>query len=178
MDGMVPAVAAAPPPSILIAPPLRRRLACLIYEGLILLGIALFAAALVVFVIHLLGIEHKAHLLRPVMQWAEFTVLTAYGTWFWSAGRQTLPMKTWRIRVITSEGTALSVGRALWRALLCWLWILPALALTAALHPSPRNMGLLLSGSVLLWAATSLLRKDRQYLHDVLAGTRLISVSP
>ncbi|MGC8509018.1 MAG: RDD family protein [Thiomonas sp.] len=162
---------------MLIAPPLRRRLACLVYEGLMLLGIALFAAALVVFVLHLLGAEQNPHVLRPIMQWSEFTVLTAYGTWFWSAGRQTLPMKTWRIRVVTTAGTALSVGRALWRALLCWLWILPALALSAALHLGPRNMSLLICAGVLLWAATSLLRRDRQYLHDALAGTRLISVS-
>ncbi|OYV38848.1 MAG: hypothetical protein B7Z83_03195 [Thiomonas sp. 20-64-5] len=163
---------------MLSAPPLRRRLACLIYEGLILLGIALFTAALVVFVLHLSGAEHNPHLLRPIMQWAEFAVLTAYGTWFWSAGRQTLPMKTWRIRVVTSAGAPLSMGRALWRALLSWLWILPALALSAALQPSPRNTGLLFCAGLLVWAASGLLRKDRQYLHDALAGTRLISVSP
>lgn len=160
---------------MLSAPKLRRRLACLIYEGLILLGVVLFTAALVVFVLHLIGVEHNPRLLRPAMQWAEFAVLTAYGTWFWSANRQTLPMKTWRIRIVTSTGHPLSAGRALWRALLSWLWILPALALSAALQLSPWNTGLLLCVGLLLWAAFSLLRKDRQYLHDALAGTRLIS---
>ncbi|MDD4885839.1 MAG: RDD family protein [Thiomonas sp.] len=169
------AVATATRRPKLSAPPLRRRLACLIYDGLILLGVALFTAALVVFVLHAFGVEHNPRLLRPVMQWAEFGVLTAYGTWFWSANRQTLPMKTWRIRVVTTAGGPLSPGRALWRALLSWLWILPALALSAALQFSPRNTGLLLCVGLLLWAASSLLRKDRQFLHDTLAGTRLIS---
>ncbi len=163
---------------MLNAPPLRRRLACLVYEGLILLGVALFTAAMVVLIGQLIGIERNPHLLRLVMQAAEFAVLTAYGTWFWSAGRQTLPMKTWHIRVVTAAGAPLNTRRALWRAVLSWLWLLPALALAAALHLNPQDTGLLLCGGILLWAFASLLRADRQYLHDALAGTRLVSTSP
>jgi uncharacterized RDD family membrane protein YckC len=161
---------------MLNAPPLRRRLACLVYEGLILLGVALFTAAMVVLIGPLTRVESNPHLLRPVMQGAEFVVLTAYGTWFWSAGRQTLPMKTWHIRVVTSTGAPLSAGRALWRAVLSWLWLMPSLALSAAFHLSPQDTGLLLCAGLLLWAFASLLRTDRQYLHDALAGTRLVSV--
>lgn len=162
---------------MLSAPPLRRRLACLVYEGLILLGVALFTAALVVFALRMVFAEPNPPLVRVAMQGVEFGVLTAYGTWFWSAGRQTLPMKTWRIWVVTSTGAPLSVWRALWRAVLSWLWLLPALALAAALHLNPQDTGLLLCAGLLLWAFTSLLRADRQYLHDALAGTRLISTS-
>lgn len=163
---------------MLSAPPLRRRLACLSYEGLILLGLALVTAAIVVFVLYLFGVEQEQHVLRPVMQIAEFAVLTGYGTWFWSAGRQTLPMKTWHVRIVTSTGLPLNVGRALWRAMLCWFWILPALLLAAAFRLGPASTGWLLCAGILLWACTSFLRTDRQYLHDVLAGSRLIVAAP
>ncbi|MGC9163441.1 MAG: RDD family protein [Thiomonas sp.] len=158
----------------LIAPALRRRLACLVYEALILLGIALTTAAVVVFVLHGLGADRSAGAGRTAMQATEFAVLTLYGTWFWSAGRQTLPMKTWRIRIVTSNGEPLGLGRALLRALLCWLWVLPALILSAVLHLSTQETGLLLGVWVLLWALAGRLRRDRQFLHDALARTRLI----
>lgn len=158
----------------LVAPALRRRLACLVYETLILLGIALMTAAVVVFVLHGLGADRSAGARRTVMQAAEFTVLTLYGTWFWSAGRQTLPMKIWRIRIITASGEPLGPGRAVLRALLCWLWVLPVLILSALLHLSTQETSLLLGTWVLLWALAGQLRRDRQFLHDALAKTRLI----
>ncbi len=162
---------------VVMAPPLRRRLACLVYEGLILLGVALCTAALVVFALRLAGVEGNVAVLRPVMQAAEGVVLTAYGAWFWSAGRQTLPMKTWRIEIVTAAGAPLSLRRALARAVLAWLWVMPALALSAALHATPRDTGLLLVAGVVLWAGTSMLRADRQFLHDALVGTRLRSAA-
>jgi uncharacterized RDD family membrane protein YckC len=82
-------------------------------------------------------------------------------------------MKVWKIALVTPNGAPLGFGRALWRAVLAWLWVIPALALAAALHLSPGETGWLLAAGILLWAGASLLRKDRQYLHDVLAGTRL-----
>ena len=60
-------------------------------------------------------------------------------------------MKTWRIRLVAADGGAVSPGQAILRFVLCW--------------PS-----LLLAGVGLLWA---LVDRDRQFLHDRLAGTRL-----
>ncbi|MBN8744784.1 MULTISPECIES: RDD family protein [Thiomonas] len=156
------------------APPLRRRLACLTYEGLILLGLSLVTAAVTLGLLHLLGLPQASATHRVVLQVAEFVALTGYGAGFWSAGRQTLPMKVWKIALVTPNGAALGLGRALWRAVLAWLWVVPALTLAAALQLSPGETGWLLAAGILLWACTSLLRKDRQYLHDVLAGTRLV----
>ena len=108
----------------------------------------------------------------------EFAVLTGYGAGFWSGGRQTLPMKVWKIAVVTPTGAPLSVGRALWRAILAWLWVLPSLAVAAALHLSPGPTAGLVAAGILLWAGASQFRADRQFLHDGLAGTRLVSTSP
>ncbi|MDY0331612.1 MAG: RDD family protein [Thiomonas sp.] len=158
----------------LSAPPLRRRLACLTYEGLILLGLSLVTAAVTLWLLHLLGLQQTSATHRVALQITEFVVLTGYGAGFWSGGRQTLPMKVWKISLVTRSGAPLGLGRALWRAVLSWLWVVPALALAAALHLSPGETGWALAAGILLWAGTSLLRKDRQYLHDVLAGTRLV----
>jgi len=168
---------AARTPALLRAPPLHRRLASLLYEALVLLGIALVTAAAVLLTLHALGVEQSAVLRRATLQAIEFCVLTAYGTWFWSAGRQTLPMKTWRIRVVSASGGPLSWRRALLRALLSWVWVLPALLLSAVLGLRPQNIGWTICAGVAAWALLSLLRSDRQYLHDALAGTRLIPSS-
>ncbi len=88
-----------------------------------------------------------------VVGWAHvFVVLGLYFGWFWHRG-QTLAMSTWRLRLVdAATGGPVSVGRALLRYMLSW--------------PS-----LLLFGTGLLWA---LVDRDRQFLHDRLAGTRLI----
>lgn len=87
--------------------------------------------------------------------WGHLLVLLlAYFAWFWTHGGQTLPMKTWRIRLVTNDGAPVQYARAVLRYLLCW--------------PS-----LLLFGSGILWA---FLDRDGQFLHDRLAGTRLAIV--
>ena len=159
------------------APPLRRRLACLVYEGLLLLGLALVTAAVSLALLDWLGLKSSSSLHRLATQIMEFAVLTGYGAGFWSGGRQTLPMKVWKIAVVTPTGAPLSVGRALWRAILAWLWVLPSLAVAAAFHLSPGLTAGLVAAGILLWAGASQLRADRQFLHDGLAGTRLVSTS-
>ena len=63
-------------------------------------------------------------------------------------------MKTWRMRIVTAEGGALTAGRAFKRYLLA----VPGM----------------LSGFSLLWAPFD---RDRQFLHDRLAGTRIVRVN-
>ena len=61
-------------------------------------------------------------------------------------------MKTWRIRLLASSGTPVRPTQALLRYLLCW----PSLGLC---------------GIGVLWA---LVDRDRQFLHDRIAGTQLV----
>lgn len=75
-------------------------------------------------------------------------VFAAYFLWCWLRGGQTLAMKTWRIRL-----EHVSPPRALLRFLLAVL--------------------LVPTGISLLWA---LVDRERQFLHDRLAGTRLVLV--
>jgi uncharacterized RDD family membrane protein YckC len=73
-------------------------------------------------------------------------VFAAYFLWCWLRGGQTLAMKTWRVRLV-----GVTPGRALLR-FLCALVLVP-------------------TGLALAWA---LVDRDGQFLHDRLAGTRLV----
>jgi hypothetical protein len=69
--------------------------------------------------------------------------------------------------------------RGLARYLLAWLWFVPALAVLGAwdTHDGRAISGVLLAG-VVAYALTARLHPSRQFPHDVLAGTRLVTWRP
>lgn len=153
------------------APSLRRRMACWLYEGLLLFAL-LFIAVLIQGVLGLLIPPLQgAHVLQVVL----FAVFGAYFVWFWTRG-QTLAMKTWRIQVVDPQGHPLTRVRALARYALCWLWFLPPLAAVAPFHLPAAESTVIVAGWVLVWALLSRFHPQRQFWHDALAGTRLVSV--
>ena len=115
---------------------------------------------------------------RAALQGFLFLVLGVYFVWFWSHGGQTLAMKTWRIRLIGQDGLAVSQTRALVRYMLSWLWFAPALFVTWI---SDTRSLLVIFGSlsvgVLAYAALAFLHGNRQFVHDVICRTRLISTA-
>lgn len=128
---------------------LARRLLCLLYEGLLLAAVAFSATLALLFAVHLIG----AMLPRALLQAYLLLVTGCYFVPQWRAG-QTLPMKTWRIRVVSANGKPLTAPRAAARyacSIVSWL----------------------LCGAGYLWA---LVDRDGQFLHDRLAGTRLVSL--
>lgn len=154
------------------APALLRRLACFLYEGVLLFGVVM-AAGLVYGVV-----TQQRHALRGHhgLQLFLFIVLGAYFVWFWSRSGQTLAMQTWRIRLLTAQGQPVTKLRALCRYLLAWLWFLPALATVhfAGLKSGAAIFTALLAG-VLTYAWLSRLHPQRQYWHDAVCGTRLVN---
>jgi uncharacterized RDD family membrane protein YckC len=152
------------------APSLARRMACWLYEGLLLFGVVFIAGYL------FSTLSQTRHALdnRHGLQAFLFLVLGIYFTWFWHRG-QTLAMKTWHIRVLDTQGRALSQPRALLRYLLSWLWFVPPLALTWPLGLPALEIALLTIGWIAIWALLSRFHPQRQFWHDALAGTRLVS---
>ncbi len=152
-------------------PGFSRRLACLVYEGMLLFGVVVMAG-------YLYGaLTQQRHALQGQigLQAFVFLVLGIYFTWFWSAGRQTLAMKTWHIRLVDSQGRALSQPRAAARYLLSWLWFLPALAGAGlAGHTDGGRVSLWLVAGMVAQVCVARFLPQRQYLHDRLAGTRLV----
>lgn len=165
--------AAARAGATLRAPSLRRRMASFVYEGVLLFGVLMIAGILY----GALTGQRDALIGRHGLQAFIFFVLAIYFCWFWSHGGQTLAMKAWRIRVVTSAGTPLTAGRSLLRYLLAWAWFLPALAWIGASGigaPAPMLATLLVGMAA--YAALSRLHPARQFWHDAAAGTRLIDV--
>ena len=126
------------------------RIAAMVYE-LLLVTAVLFVASLPF--LYLVGNAETGwrHL---VFQLYLTGVLFAYFSAFWMRSGQTLAMKTWRIRLVRLDGGRLTLRQSALRF---------ALALA----------GLLLAGAGFWWA---LFDRDRQFLHDRLAGTRLVRV--
>lgn len=124
----------------------------MLYESLLLVGVwaALF------FVPHLV-VSMVWQRVAPPWVLAAHLILAfgVYFVWCWRRAGQTLAMQTWRLQVIdASTGATLTLPRAVARYALCW--------------PS-----LMFFGAGLLW---SLFDRERQFLHDRLAGTRIVQL--
>ena len=167
--GAAPASAVAVAPA-LTAPSLWRRMACWLYEGLLLLAVVFVAG----WIFSALGqVRDGMDARRPLLQGFLFVVFGIYFTWFWSRG-QTLAMKTWKLRIVDASGRPVSQARALLRYVCSWLWFVPPLALLALWHLTPGPEMLVVAGWVVLWALASRLHPQRQFWHDALAGTRIV----
>lgn len=132
---------------------LRRRLASLFYEGLLLASVA--AALLVPLWLY----SAFANQLVPIPVYRVYFLLgfALYFLWHWHSGRQTLAMQTWRLKLVCAGNSRRpTLLRLAVRYVLAW----PSIGLC---------------GIGLLWA---LLDQDRQFLHDRLAGTQIIFVPP
>lgn len=157
----------------LTAPSLRRRMACWLYEGMLMFGVVFIAG----YLFGTLSQTRNAMDNRWALQAFLFVIFGIYFTWFWSKG-QTLAMKTWNIRVVDTAGQAISQPRALLRYVCTWLWFLPPLAAMAPFHFPAGETMVLLFGWVACWALLSRFHPQRQFLHDALAGTRLVGSLP
>jgi uncharacterized RDD family membrane protein YckC len=154
----------------LTAPGLPRRMACWVYEGMLLFAIVFVAGWL----FSTLGqVRDGMDARRPLLQVFLFVIFGIYFTWFWAKG-QTLAMKTWRIRVVDRAGQPLTQWRAMVRYLFSWLWFLPPLAALVPLKLRGANDVLVVFAWIVLWALLSQLHPQRQFWHDALAGTRLV----
>lgn len=156
------------------APPLRRRLACLLYECMLVFGLLMVG-----------GFAHVALTQQPYTPgnnhgagWVALLVMALYFVWCWSRG-QTLAMKTWFIGVHSEKtGHPPAWPQALVRFAAAWLMALPALAAVHILGlTEPRGWVYAAVGlNVLAYAALSHWLPGRQFLHDRLAGTALVDL--
>lgn len=163
--------------SAVVAPSLTRRMASLVYEGLLLFSIGLIPGAIGALFVALTGQQHP---LQGELSLQIITVLiyAIYFGWFWSARGQTLPMKTWHIRVVTAQGRPLSQARALARFGASCAWVAPAVLIAHLNGWSARATLAAVGVGVIAYALLALLHPQRQFWHDALCGTRLIDVRP
>lgn len=132
---------------------IRRRLASMLYESLLLLGVWSVGFMLP----HLaLGMGLGIVLPGPALLIHVFVIFGIYFIWYWRNGGQTLAMQTWKLKIVTADSLPPGKRQLYLRYFLSWL-------------------SLLFFGVGLVWVVFD---RDRQFLHDRLAGTRIIFVPP
>ena len=154
----------------------RRRLGALAYEALLLVAMAFIAGFVFLPFLPKDASRHTLTVAPPLARIAMFCALVAaaavYYAWCWSDGRRTLPLKTWRLRIVDRRGEPLRRGRALARYAAWWIGPGVALAGYALLHPFGHGRNALAFVALnYLWAIVD---PDRQFLHDRIAGTAVI----
>lgn len=154
---------------------LKRRLAALVYELLLLVAV-LFAANFLLLPLITPRREHELVVPglpeRVALFCLLFAILAAYFVWCWSNGRRTLAMKTWKLRLVRADGGAVTPRTALLRYLAAWIG--PALAVAAYAALARHGWGAHAAWLVafnFLWAFVD---RDRLFLHDRVAGTRIV----
>jgi len=118
------------------------------YESLLLIGVTFFAALL------FLGVSGSSASgwVRHAFQLYLFLVIGLYFAGSWRRQGQTLAMKTWSLRLVGANGARITLRQAMLRYVYAW----PSLAL---------------GGIGILYAPFD---RDRQFLHDRLAGTKIV----
>jgi len=154
-------------------PGLWRRMACWVYEGMLLFGVVFIAG----YLFSTLSQTRNALDNRHALQAFIFLIFGIYFVWFWSKG-QTLAMKTWNIRLVDLQGEAVSQKRALLRYVFSWVWFLPPLLVLAPLEVDTLETSVIVVGWILVWAILSRFHPDGQFWHDAAAKTRLVSSTP
>lgn len=137
-------------PAITLSAGFLRRLASMFYESLLVTAVLIFGW---IFPHILLAAFAQAKAPAWLIQAHLFLLLLLYFAWFWLHGGQTLAMKTWKIRVANADGGPVRPAQAVLRYMAAWF-----------------SLGV--AGIGILWA---LVDRDGQFLHDRIAGTRLVS---
>jgi uncharacterized RDD family membrane protein YckC len=169
--------AGAPDDARAATPSLARRMACFVYEAMLLFGLALVPGVLGAIFFAQTGQGHPLQSDTALRAYA-FVLYSVYFVWFWSRRGQTLAMQTWRISVVTVAAAPLSQGRALARYLACCAaWFGPPTLIASALHWPPTASLAAVAVWIAAYALLALLAPDRQFWHDRLCGTRLVRVA-
>jgi uncharacterized RDD family membrane protein YckC len=157
--------------SLVETPTLKRRLICLVYEAFLVTAVLMAGFLVFSFLSAFLNEQAKLIVSRIVL----FVVAGAYFIKSWTGSGHTLAMKTWRIKVVKVGYADVPLKAAFWRYVFAWGWVLPALLVCYVLgiHGKGQIAGAVAIG-IVAWGMTAFLDKDRQFLHDKLAGTRLI----
>lgn len=147
----------------------------MMYEGVLLFGVVFLAD----YLFDTLTQSKHALMLRHTRQIWLFIAIGMYFIACWVRSGQTLPMKAWNIRLLSADGSRAKLSQLLIRYVL--LWVLP------------------LCGALLVWGLSLLTRwpstlmfivlapftifiptwftSEQQFLHDLIAKTRLVSTS-
>lgn len=137
------------------APSLLRRLGSILYDLVLVAAVVIIAAfGYTVAVQSLTGAELTQGAAQLLFRIYLLAVILGYYLYFWTQGRQSLAMRTWRLLLLNADGSPLRLADAIRRVGFAILTLAPI-------------------GLGLWWM---LFDPDRQSWYDRLAGTRLVLV--
>ena len=157
-----------------VTPSRWRRFACMMYEGVLLFGVVFLGA----YLFDTLTQSRSGLMFRHGRQVWLFLVIGLYFVLCWRKGGQTLPMKTWNIKLTEASSDRIpSVGRLIYRYVLAWPIPLAGaylvhLAAAATGYSSTDLLIVFAPFTLFLW---TFIDRDGQFLHDRIAGTYLKS---
>lgn len=142
------------------------------YEGVLLFGVVFLAG----YVFDTLTQSRDAMMFRHLRQFVLFLAIGVYFVLSWYRRGQTLPMKTWNVRLADVNGQPPTISRLVARYLL--LWPVPLLT-TLIIYAAARYTGYVAADLLIVFTPFSLFiwtwfDPQKQFLHDRLLGTRLI----
>jgi uncharacterized RDD family membrane protein YckC len=163
------------------APTIKRRIALNLYEMLVLFGVLAFTFL----VPHLIiGVLFEVTAPSAILMAHMYLVLAFYFMWYWTKTGQTLAMQTWRIQLVSEDGSIMKRSQALMRFAIGSLWLIPAallLFIIIKMNPSISMGGsvsiIFFSITLFLWPLSAVLdRKNRQSIPDRWSRTRLVQL--
>ena len=151
-----------------------KRFAAMMYEGVLLFGVVFTAD----YLFDTLTQSKHALMFRPGRQVWLFIAIGAYFLLCWHRGGQTLPMRAWHIKLVSALGQRPTFKQLLVRYLLMWPVPLAGMAFIYALvlatgWPAIYTFAIVTPFLIFIpsWFAA-----DGQFLHDRLAGTRIVDI--
>lgn len=144
----------------------------MLYEAVLLFGVVFLAD----YLFDTLTQSRHALMFREMRQAWLFVAIGAYFVFSWRHG-QTLPMKTWNIRLVDRTGVAPTLARSIVRYVLAWIPVLAAVAIVWAARelsglPAVLSFIVFAPMAIFVW---SWIDPDGQFLHDRILGMRLYS---
>jgi len=151
-----------------------RRFACMMYEAVLLFGVVFLAG----YLFDTLTQSRNAMMWRFTRQLVLFIAIGVYFVLSWRRRGQTLPMKTWNIRLVDAQGQTPGVGCLFARYAL--IWPIPLLA-AWAVQQAARFTGYASTDLLIVFTPFALFiptwfDAQQRFLHDRLLGTRLVCV--
>ncbi len=151
-----------------------RRFACMLYEAVLLFGVVFIAD----YLFDTLTQSRHALMFRHARQAWLFLAIGIYFIWSWRHG-QTLPMKTWHMRLLAADGRPPRLLLCVARYVLAWIPVLIAAGLVFVLQrvtqlPATSLFVIFAPMAVFVW---SWFDRDGLFFHDRILGTRLIVVT-
>lgn len=160
--------------------PLAKRLIGVVYELLLMIAILMVSGGVYQAIAGVAGVPPQALSQHSGWQSGLFVwvtlILFLYYSFCWTRSGQTLPMKTWKMRLVSEQNQPISLHQAQWRffSLMCFVLPLGPVWMLGRHQVIPAPFVWI----AVLWAvlpyAWGFFDKDRQFLHDRLAHSRII----